>query len=117
MVEVKTLPPRRWREAKEIRLRALKTVPLAFGSSYEEEEKLSSAEWRKRMVHTLYALSEDKPVGTVTFHFNNRPKSKQIARIIGVFVDADHRGLGIGRELLERTLELIQEKKGIVKIH
>src|SRR5258708_6818760 len=106
MTEVRTLPPRRWREAKEIRLRALKTVPLAFGSSYEEEEKLSSAEWQKRMAHTLFALSKDKPVGTVTFHFNNRRKSKHIARIVGVFVDKDYRGLGIGRELLERTLEL-----------
>jgi ribosomal protein S18 acetylase RimI-like enzyme len=116
MTEVRTLPPRRWREAKEIRLLALKTVPLAFGSSYEEEEKLSSSEWQKRMAHTLFAISEDKPVGTVTFHFNNRPKSKHIARIVGVFVDSDYRGRGIGRELLERALEIIQEKKGIVKI-
>ncbi len=116
MAAVKTLPAKRWRDARKIRLRALKTVPQAFGSSYAEEKKLSADEWRKRMARTLFALVEDKPMGTVAYYFNDRVKTKHIAHIVGVFVDSNFRGRGIGKELLKKALELIEKKKGIVKI-
>ena len=116
MAVVKTLPPKRWREAREIRLRALKTVPEAFGSSYAEEKELSGAEWQKRMKGTLFALVDNRAVGTVTYYFNNRVKTKHIAHIVGVFVDSGFRGRGIGKELLVKALELIRKKKRIVKI-
>ena len=41
LIEIKAVPASRWREARDLRLRALRTEPAAFGSSYEEEEKLS----------------------------------------------------------------------------
>jgi len=116
MIEVKTLAPERWREAKELRLQALKTDPIAFGSSYEEEVNLTVAEWQRRMAHTLFALSLDKPVGTLTYYFSDKLKAKHIARIFGVYVDPNYRGRGIGKKLLEGALELIQENKDIVKI-
>ena len=69
----------------ELRLRALKTDPIAFGSSYEEEENFTEAEWQRRMENALFALSDGKPVGTLTYLFNNRVKTKHIARIFGVY--------------------------------
>ena len=116
MIEVKTLPPERWREARELRLHALKTDPIAFGSSYEEEENLAEAEWQRRMKNALFALSDGKPVGTITYLFSDRVKGKHIARIFGVYVDPNYRGQGLGRKLLENALELIQENKGVVKV-
>ena len=116
MIEVKTLPPERWREAMELRLQGLKTDPIAFGSSYEEEENFTEAKWQRRMANALFALSDDKPVGTITYLFDNKVKTKHIARIFGVYVDPNYRGCGIGKKLLERALELIQENKNVVKI-
>jgi RimJ/RimL family protein N-acetyltransferase len=117
MIEVRRLPPESWKEVRDLRLRALKTDPMAFGSSYEEEEKLPEEEWKRRMKEALFAVSdENKIVGTITYLFNDRPKTKHIARIFGVYVDPKYRGHGIGKQLLERTLQLIQENKDIVKI-
>jgi ribosomal protein S18 acetylase RimI-like enzyme len=115
-MEVKTLPPERWMEAMELRLQGLKTDPIAFGSSYEEEENFTEAEWKRRMTSALFTFSDDKPVGTITYLFDNRLKTKHIARIFGVYVDPNYRGRGIGKKLLEKALELIQENKNIVKI-
>ncbi len=104
MIEVKTLSSERWREARELRLQALKSDPIAFGSSYEEEEKLPEADWQRRMKNTLFALSDDKLVGTTTYFFNDRVKTKHIARIFAVYVDTNYRGIGIGKKLLEKAL-------------
>jgi ribosomal protein S18 acetylase RimI-like enzyme len=116
MIEVRTLPPARWREVRTLRLQALKTDPIAFGSAYEEEENLAEEEWKKRMNSALFALSDDKLVGTITYVFSNRVKSKHIARIFGVYVDPDHRGQGIGKKMLQNALDLIQKNKHIVKV-
>ena len=116
MIDVKTLPPERWGEAKELRLQALKTDPTAFGSSYEEEENFTKEEWQMRMKNALFAMSDDSPVGTITYLFDGRLKTKHIARIFAVYVDPKRRGQGIGNKLLETALRLIQENKGIVKV-
>src|SRR5487761_1522946 len=116
MIEVKTLPAERWREARELRLHALKTDPIAFGAAYEEEENLAEAEWQRRMKSALFALSDDKPVGNITYLFSDRVKGKHVARIFGVYVDPNYRGRGLGKKLLENALELIQENKGVVKV-
>ncbi len=116
MIEVKALPPERWGETRELRLQALKTDPIAFGSSYEEEENLAEAEWQRRMKNALFALSDDKVVGTITYVFSDRVKSKHIARIFGFYVDPNYRGRGVGRKLLESALKLIQKNKDVVKV-
>jgi ribosomal protein S18 acetylase RimI-like enzyme len=117
MIEVKTISPDRWSEARELRLQALKTELIAFGSSYEEEEKLSEVEWQRRIKNNLFAVSDDgKLVGSITYLFNDRLKTKHVARIFGVYVDPSYRGRGVGRKLLDRALELIQENKDIVKV-
>jgi hypothetical protein len=38
-----------WREYKRIRLESLQKEPLAFGSSYVEEELLSDDEWQRNI--------------------------------------------------------------------
>jgi ribosomal protein S18 acetylase RimI-like enzyme len=116
MIDVRTLQPERWREARELRLQALQTDPIAFGSAYEEEENFPEEEWQRRMKNAIFALSDDRPVGTITYVFSNRVKSKHIARIFAFYVEPNYRNRGIGKKLLERALELIRENKEIVKI-
>ncbi|HZW55808.1 MAG TPA: N-acetyltransferase [Nitrososphaerales archaeon] len=116
MIEVKVLSPERWMEARELRLKALKTDPTAFGSSYEEEESLSETEWRRRMWNALFAVADDKPVGSITYLFSDKVKSRHIARIYGVYVDPDHRRQGIGKKLLQSALDGIRENKNAVKV-
>jgi ribosomal protein S18 acetylase RimI-like enzyme len=116
MLEITHLPPERWKEARDIRLTALQTEPTAFGSSYEEEVNFTEAEWKRRTANALFALLDNRPVGTITYLINERTKTKHIAQIFGVYVDPDYRGHGVGRKMLEKVLDLIGENKNIVKV-
>ena len=116
MVEIARLPVDRWEEVKRLRLEALRTDPAAFGSSPEEDEALPEAEWKRRMPNSLFAISDDKPVGMIAFLFGNRAKSKHIADIFAVYVTPGQRGKGVGTLLLETTLSEIRRNKEIRKI-
>lgn len=117
MIEIGTIPSERWNEARDLRLLALKTEPTSFGSSYEEEINFSEEEWKRRTANALFALSDDKRiVGSVTFLFSERIKTKHIAQIFGVYVVPDFRGRGVGRMLLEKALDLIRKNGEVVKV-
>ena len=117
MIQVKKLLPSRWNEYRDLRLEALKNDPTAFGSSYEEEFKLSKNEWKKRVKNVLFALLNDKPVGMIVYIFENKKKTKHIANIYGVYVKKWYRNQGIGRKLIENAVLLIKKNKNIVKIN
>lgn len=67
MIEIKKLPPSRWKDFRDLRLEALQTDPLAFASSYEEEKNLTQDEWKRRINNSLFALSSDKPIGMIVY--------------------------------------------------
>ena len=117
MIEVKKLPTKRWKDYRNLRLEALKKDATAFGSSYEEEKKLLESEWKRRTGNTLFALSDDNPIGMIAYVFNNKKKIKHIANIFGFYVKEDYRNQGIGRKLIERTLLSIMKNKNIIKIN
>lgn len=116
LLRIAKLSSDRWEEYRDLRLEALKSDPYAFGSSFEEEVGLAEDEWKSRMQNVLFAMSDGAPVGMIACLFNDRPKTKHIAEIVGVYVRADHRGEGIGTKMLERALLLIRSKRGIVKV-
>jgi ribosomal protein S18 acetylase RimI-like enzyme len=117
MIEIVTLPPGRWSEARDLRLTALRTEPSSFGSSYEEEVNFSEAEWQRRTANALFALSDkNQIVGTVRCIITERVKTKHVAQIFAVFVLPEFRGQGVGRKLLEKALDLIGKKEDIVKV-
>ncbi len=117
MVRISKLPSSRWKDYRSIRLRALRSDSRAFGSSYEEEKELEPKDWKRRISNAYFALSDDdKPVGTIVVFIENRPKTRHIANIFGVYVDKEYRGCGIGRMLLDRALHEVTRKKGIAKV-
>jgi len=116
LVEIRRLPADRWRDYRDLRLEALKRDPSAYGSSFEEAERLPEDEWRRRIQNVLFALSDDRPVGMIVYVFDEGLKTKHIAEIYGFYVSANHRGEGVGTRLLEHALLLIRKNKGIVKV-
>ena len=97
-------------------MKALKSDPPAFGSSFEEEEALAEGEWRRRIQTVLFALSDNRPVGMIVCVFDKGLKTKHIAEIYGFYVSADHRGKGVGTRLLERALSLARGNKRVIKV-
>jgi ribosomal protein S18 acetylase RimI-like enzyme len=116
MLEVKKMPEQRWNEYRAIRLEALKYEPLAFSSSFEEEQTMADDEWKKRIGNVLFALSHDKPLGMIGYIINNRLKTQHIAHIFGVYVQKEYRCQGIGRTLIERAIDNIRKNTYVSKI-
>lgn len=116
MIQIRKLPLSKWKEYKALRLEALKKDSTAFGSSYEEELKLSETEWERRLKNTIFALSYGKPVGMIVYIFNNKVKIGHIANIFGVYVRKEYRNRGIGKKLIKNALSQIKKNKKIIKI-
>jgi ribosomal protein S18 acetylase RimI-like enzyme len=116
LLEIGKLPGDRWEEYRDLRLEALRRDPAAFGSSPESDERLTEEEWRKRIESVLFALIGGKPVGMIAVVFNDRPKTRHVADVFGVYVGAEHRGERVGTKLLGEALRLIRENGGIVKV-
>jgi ribosomal protein S18 acetylase RimI-like enzyme len=117
MIEIKELPDDRWKDYREVRLDALISDPIAFGSSYEEEIILPDEEWVKRIKNVLFAMLNDKPIGMIVYIFNKGLKIKHIANIYGVYVKKEYRCQGVGKKLLENTITKILTNNNIIKIN
>jgi ribosomal protein S18 acetylase RimI-like enzyme len=116
LIKIQRLPPARWKDYRKLRLEALRREPSAFASAYEEEEVLPEDEWRRRIRSVLFAMNDDAPVGMIVYLFNTRRKTKHIAGIYGVYVNAAYRREGIGELLVQEALSRIRRNKRILKV-
>lgn len=116
MIEIKKLSDERWKDYRDLRLESLKSDPIAFGSSYEEEITLSEMEWKKRIKNTLFALLKNKPIGMIVYVFESKLKTKHVANIFGVYVKKEYRGQDVGNKLIESAISSIKKNKKIIKI-
>ena len=116
MIEIRKLDVDRWQDYRELRLEALKTEPLAFSSSYEEELLFPEEKWRDRIANVLFALEDDVPIGMIVVAFNLNRKTNHIANIFGVFVKRDYREQHTGTQLMQEAIAWVQAHGGIVKI-
>ena len=116
MIRIAKLPEGWWKVFRDLRLEALKNDPSAFGSSYEEERGFSEDIWRGRLKNVLFAFSEEKPIGMLSYVFSNRIKTKHIVSFHGVYVAPRHRGLGIGGKLVKRALSEARKNRHIIKV-
>lgn len=116
MVEIMKLSSDRWQDYKKLRLEALKTEPIAFGSSYEEEIRFSKEVWQNRIGAALFAVLDDQLIGMVVYVFSERLKTKHIANIYGMYVTKEYRNQQIGSKLIAKAISIITENKEIHKI-
>jgi ribosomal protein S18 acetylase RimI-like enzyme len=121
--DIITLPPSRWRENRELRLRALVNAPTAFGRTYEEDAALPDEKWIQWLVDAqngktflLFAEHENKLIGMVGAILGQGEKRQHSATIIAVYVEPQFRGEGVGQQLLRALLEKLSTDPRIVKI-
>lgn len=106
------LPADRWREYRELRLRALKTDPQAFGQSYEEALNHPEERWRQRLIDAgqgrswlVFAERNGRLIGMSGAHQWPEDIAANRAMIIAVFVDESARGQGIGEQLVQLVMD------------
>jgi ribosomal protein S18 acetylase RimI-like enzyme len=107
-----------WKIFKELRLEALKNDSLAYGSSYEEEEFFTEAEWRKKFeLSTWYtSRSGNAYVGLLGVLFEKAKKMEHTADLVGFYVQPEYRGRGIGRAMMERAIAELHANPKIIKL-
>jgi RimJ/RimL family protein N-acetyltransferase len=116
MITISRLNADRWQDYRELRLEALKNEPVAFSSSYEEEQPIAETVWRTRIENALFAIENNKLVGMAGFIRYNHLKTNHVSEIFGVYVRPEYRNRGIGKQLITAIIEEIKNTKGISKI-
>ena len=99
---------------RSLRLRALRSDPIAFGSSYAEEAKFPEEKWRERTVAGATSGTQSTWVaevagvgliGSVTIIRTERGFG-----VFGMWLDPDHRGSGLGRQMLVNAIRWAEEQ-------
>ena len=119
-----TLPPERWREAKQLRLAALLAEPTAFASSHADESAFGDDVWLARLKSpyrresnmAFYAELDGTLVGMAGANWSPREKLPHVATVYGVYVAADLRGRGIASRLMKALLDELCRLPQIEKV-
>ncbi len=120
-IEIISLKPEEWMQYKDLRLRALKEDPQAFGSTYEDNSKHPDKYWQQRLEDTInkntqwlvFANLNGKLVGMAGGFAEKEPDN---AHVIAVYVIPEARGKGISKQLMKELIARITTNKSIKKI-
>ena len=131
-VQIVRLAPREWRAYRELRLRALRDDPGAFGASHDEFAARPAAYWRDR----LQAAAEEQTdwllfarrggrsgggdasqlVGMVGAMLNRHVPDADDADVISMYVAPEERGRGIAALLLDALLAALRESGTVRRV-
>jgi ribosomal protein S18 acetylase RimI-like enzyme len=94
---------------RALRLAALRDVPMAFSSSYEEESQRSLEDFRARLpedgVSAVFAAFDgEAAVGMAGFQKNSQMKSGHKGVMWGVYVAPAYRGDGLAGRLVDAVI-------------
>ena len=95
---------------KEVRLRALRDAPHAFGSTYAKEAEFTEAEWMRRAERWngesgigFVAMEEGTPCGIAGALLDEKDATR--VRLVSMWTAPTHRQRGIGRLLVDEVHE------------
>ena len=117
-VLIRRVEPRDASVARGVRLRALKTDPASFGSTYEREAAFTDDVWEERVARgargddasTFLAFREGEAVGLVSGV--REEQARHVFQVVGMWVAPEARGEGTGRRLLEEIEAWIAARGG-----
>jgi ribosomal protein S18 acetylase RimI-like enzyme len=100
---VRRLDADEWETYRRVRLAGLQADPQAFESRFEDELRLTEADWRERLTTAArwVAFSGGSAVGLVgALH-----EVPEETLLISLWVDASARGTGVGGRLVDAVIE------------
>jgi GNAT superfamily N-acetyltransferase len=111
---LRTLPPDEWRTWRDIRLRALADTPDAFGSTLAQERTYQEADWREWLAEPAVVAFDEHaaPVACGAVFVN----AAGHAVVGAMWVQPDHRGRGLSRQVLDVLVGWARERGLAVEI-
>jgi ribosomal protein S18 acetylase RimI-like enzyme len=111
-IEIREASEDEWEAVRDLRLRALREDPEAYGSTFERESLRTEGEWRARLSDaaraTFVADADGRLAGTAV-----AAPWEEVGGPLGLFgmwVDPACRGRGIGARLVHRVLAHARER-------
>lgn len=102
---------------REIRREALEREPFAFGSSPGEDFAQSLQQVQSLLADAqaaaVFGAFEPDLVGMVGVRRLTRKKTRHKAEIWGMYLRREHRGRGLGRQLMEAAIAFAREQDGL----
>ncbi len=104
-----------------LRLRALKDNPEAFAATYEETLRNG----KEQFIHRIHPKEdafylgafESGLAGMVYFRRDEGRKNHHKGRILGMYVQPESRGLGVGKALLQEVITQAKHLPGLEQLH
>lgn len=105
-LSVGRLAPSQWQVYRGVRLAMLLDAPLAFGSTFASDVRLSDDQWQSRAAGapTWLAHEGELPVGAVTL-FRYPEQAADEACLVAMWVAAHARGRGVADALVGALLD------------
>ncbi|MEM1057359.1 MAG: GNAT family N-acetyltransferase [Bacteroidota bacterium] len=117
---VRRLTPSHAAAYRALMLAAYREAPLAFTSTVHEREALPLDWWRERVSdapdaaqRVLGAFDGDTLVGVAGLRFHQRERTRHKATLFGMYTAPAHRGLGLGRQLVQAATEAARAEPGV----
>ncbi len=110
---------------REVRLSSYKNDPFAFSESYKDEKKRTHIDFESELEilgappewFVLGAFLGHELAGFVKFRRDQRSKGRHKSMIHAMYVDRNHRGLNIGKKLIDELIAITQKLDGLEQIH
>ena len=103
-MEVRRIRADEWRLLRDLRLRALRDAPWAFGATFEQEAALDDATWQQRVAdnaagETSVVFVAGDGVGMAGGYVPQ--PGRPVVRLWGMWIDPAARGRGLAEQLVE----------------
>ena len=117
---IRQLTENDWREFAQVRLKALQTDPLVFGSNYEKESQMTEAEWRSRLRakdNAIFLLFENETaIGMTGVSIDRNDPTKRTALLWGSWLAPEFRGKGLSDLMYQTRIKWAKEQPTVEKI-
>lgn len=96
-----------WATVRDVRLRALRDAPNAFGATYEREAEFTEADWTRRLTgEGVTFLAKHPRFGPEAIGIcGGYPRDADVVELVSMWVDPRARGLGVAEPLVKAVVE------------
>jgi len=117
-IQIRRLTPADASLFRDIRLEGLRCNPEAFGSTFEAENAQPLTFFSERLGGTASfgVFHDSELVGIAGLLIRERQKEAHKGRLVGVYVRPSARKAGLGRRLVETTVEFARQRVELIQL-